>query len=363
MKRFIVSILCVSVFFIGLGGLVDRVGATFKSDEQALALIKQARAAIGGDANITNVRALTITAKATQNFTLDGATKSEQGDLEINLQLPNGYSKMLKIGNEGDAGGVKSERDVVIVRRDGDAQLLDKIESSDGKKKIFVMKKGEGEPMVFNSEGATADGKHKFVIKKGEENIEEVGTADDNKIIVNKVLHAAKGGMRHNELFRTAFALLLSAPEGSEVSYTYAGEGDVDGNSCNIIVAQTGGETFKLFLDKSTSLPRMMSFQAVKPLIIKFNKADVGASGEKEHRTFVRRAEGMEKLEKAEFQVRFSDYRSVGGLQMPYKWTQTVGGQVDQTVDIVNYEINPSNIAEKFQKSERKVMMRTPKPQ
>ena len=56
MKRFIVSILCVTVFFIGLGGLVEKVAAGFKSDERALAIIKQARAAIGGEANIANAR-------------------------------------------------------------------------------------------------------------------------------------------------------------------------------------------------------------------------------------------------------------------------------------------------------------------
>jgi len=360
MKRFIVSILCVSVFFIGLGSLIDGVGATFKSDEKALNLIKQARVAIGGDANITNVRALTISGKATQNFTFDGTTKSEQGDLEINLQLPNQYSKSLKLGSEGDGQKVRKEVDVLIVNKEGEAPMLEKIENGDGRKKVFVMKKGEGEPMVFNSDGTAADGKHKFIIKKGDGKTEEISGADGNKIIVNKDVHVARGGMRHNELFRMAFALLLSAPEGLDVSYTYAGEGDVDGTSCNIIVAQTGGETFKLFLDQSTSLPRMMSYQAVKPLVIKFNKTDAPANGEKDTMTFVRQAEAMEK---AEFQVKFSDYRSVGGLQMPFKWTQSVGGQIDQTVDIVNYEINPSNIAEKFQKSSNRVMMKMTKPQ
>jgi hypothetical protein len=68
MKKFIVSVLCAAIFFIGLGGLVEKAAAGFKSDERALAIIKQARAAIGGEANIANVRALTITAKATHNF-------------------------------------------------------------------------------------------------------------------------------------------------------------------------------------------------------------------------------------------------------------------------------------------------------
>lgn len=362
MKRFTVSILCVSAFFMGLGSLVDRVGAKFKSDEKALTLIKQARIAIGGDANINNVRALTISGKATQNFTLDGAVKSEQGDLEINLQLPNLYSKMLKIGdNGGGEVNVRKEVNVIVVGKDGDATKFDKIETGDGQKKVFVMKKGEGESVIIDSDKANADGKHTFVIKRGGENVEGLSVADSNKIIVNKEqIYGAGSEMRQNELFRTAFALLLSAPEGSDADYTFAGEADVDGNSCSVVAAQTGGETFKLYLDKSTSLPRMMTFQAVKPLVIKFNKNDAKLSGDKEPMTFVRHAEAFEK---AEFQLKFSDYRSVGGLQMPFKWTQTVGGQTDQTVDITSYEINPAAIAEKFQTRSPKVIIRTPKPQ
>ena len=56
MKRFIFSILCVSVFFIGVGSLVERTGAKFKSDEKALALIDKARQAIGGDAAVRKSR-------------------------------------------------------------------------------------------------------------------------------------------------------------------------------------------------------------------------------------------------------------------------------------------------------------------
>ena len=44
-------------------------------------------------------------------------------------------------------------------------------------------------------------------------------------------------------------------------------------------------------------------------------------------------------------------------MQLPYKWTQTVGGEADETFDMTSYEINPANIAEKFQG--QKVRMRT----
>lgn len=363
MKRFIVSVLCVSVFFIGLGSLADKVGAKFKSDEKALELIKRARTAIGGDANIASVRSLSITGKATQNFAFDGESRSEQGDLEINMQLPtNQFSKSLKLGTGSEAKGLPHEMDVFVVRKEGAAMPLEKIEGAEGRKNIVIMRKGEGEPVLLNQDGTAVEGRHKFVIRKGDGNVEDFTTEDGKKIAIDKeVLHAAKGGIRHNEHFRTAFALLLSAPEGVDVSYTYVGESDVDGNSCDIVAAQTGSETFKLYLDKSTSLPRMMTYQAVKPFVIKLNKEDAKANGEKVRVNAVRHA--ADRMEKAEYQVKFSDYRSVGGLQMPFKWTQSVSGQIDQTVDIVNYEVNPANIAEKFQKPGTRTFFRTVKPQ
>ena len=58
MKRFIISVLSVTVFCVGLGALVEKVGAKFKSDEKALALIKQARIAIGGEQSIADVRSM-----------------------------------------------------------------------------------------------------------------------------------------------------------------------------------------------------------------------------------------------------------------------------------------------------------------
>ncbi len=63
--------------------------------------------------------------------------------------------------------------------------------------------------------------------------------------------------------------------------------------------------------------------------------------------------------EPAEFQVRFSDYRAVGSVLLPHRWTQTVGGSADETVDVTSYEINPANIAEKFQNLSPKILIRT----
>jgi hypothetical protein len=94
------------------------------------------------------------------------------------------------------------------------------------------------------------------------------------------------------------------------------------------------------------------------PNVVKF-KAEAPKTGDaaKDTMVFTRSMAGTGT---AEFSVKFADYRTVGGLQLPYKWTQTVGGNLDETFDVTSYEINPANISEKFQN--QKVMVRTIKP-
>ena len=128
------------------------------------------------------------------------------------------------------------------------------------------------------------------------------------------------------------------------------------------INAAFAGATFKLYLGQTSNLPVMMTYTGMKmPMIMKF-KADGAKAGElkdKEHTVFLRKVDGPP-METAEFSVKFSDYRTVSGVQLPFKWTQTVGGAADETFDVTSYDINPANIADRFQN--QKVMVRTAKP-
>ncbi len=189
MKRFIFSILCVSVFFIGIGSLVDKVGARFKSDERALEIIKQARIAIGGEEAIKNVRSLTINGRASKTFSFDGTSRTEQGDLEVALQLPNQFTKMMKFGSGQEGAGENLiDKNVVIIRNGGDKADF-KIEYLDGaNKNVVIMKKGDGDNFELLKNGTSADG---------------------HKIIVNKDLGFSGEGFRANELFRKTFAAFL----------------------------------------------------------------------------------------------------------------------------------------------------------
>lgn len=344
MKKFIFSILSVSVFFVGIGGLINQVGAKFKSDERALEIIAQARQAIGGDAAIKTVKSLTIVGNTTHSFTIDGATKTEQGSVEINLQLPNHFSKTLKLGQENAGGEGENivEKDVKILVREANGETADlRPDASDGSnKRVVRIIKGDAANTEELKEGVSADG---------------------HKVFVNKDVRFTEGAHRQNELFRTTFALLLSAPEGSDVSYTFVGEGSVDGSSCDIVQAQMSGDSaFKIYIDKSSHLPLMLTYQGMKPMMFRFEKGAAKTEAGTDVRVISRRSDTATS-ELQEFQIKFSDYRSVGDVRLPYKWTQTVGGQVDQTTDIVSYVINPANIADKFTPARQRVLLRSDK--
>ncbi len=408
MKRFIFSILFVTVFCIGLGALADKAGANFKSDEKALALIQKARLAIGGESAITSVQSMAIVGKTTRNFKIDGSERSEQGDTEIAMQLPDKLMKMIKIGHDDGTGdGTKmfdKQINVVVAGAEKGKMQVTVDTDDDGNgapvKKI-VIKKDDGTVQEFTgaeadkiiaADGASASaGKpvRKIIIKRPDGTTQELTGAEADKEIAkngdtaniwtskdgktininreNVVVDRAGGqheSMKHNELLRLTLSLLITAPQGMDVSYTFGGESSVDGTACNIVNADFAGTTFKLYLGQTSNLPVMMTYTGMKmPMIMKF-KTEADKVGEqpkdKADVVFLRKVDGP-RPETAEFNVKFSDYRSVNGIQLPFKWTQTVGGAADETFDVTNYDINPANIADRF--SNQNVKFRVMKDQ
>lgn len=353
MKRFIFSILMVTVFFLGVGALIDTSSAHFKSDEKALELVRKARTALGGESSLVAVQSMIIKGRTTHTVNLNGSTRTEQGDSEIAFQMPDKVMHMVKIGDANgadDDGLVDKQVDVVVVRNSNDGEKVawtgkDKgagTTSSEPKTKVFV-KHGEGDkaPSTWTTkDGNTINVEGKDVI------IERAGAAKGHHTM-----------SRHNEMLRLTLSLLLTAPQGVEVDYTYGGEGNVDGTSCDIVLATAFGQSFKLYLDRSSNLPVMMSYNSVRiPRMMHFEKeAAPGADGKE--RVVFQKIDAS-KAPTAEFTVKFSDYRSTGGVQLPYKWTQTVGGEADEVFDVTSYEINPANILERFK--DVKVKVRKP---
>ena len=158
-------------------------------------------------------------------------------------------------------------------------------------------------------------------------------------------------------------SLLLTAPQGIDVVYTYAGEISIDGTPCDAVNAAFGGSTFKLFISRASSLPVAMTYTGMRmPEVIKFRHADpVDDTKEKGTMVFTTRLDAS--ADSAEFTVKFADYRSTGGVQLPYRWTTTAGDKTVETFEVTSYDVNPADIANRFNGSGgQRVMIRTTKP-
>ncbi len=367
MKRFITTVLTVSVFFIGLGAMIENVGARFRSDEKALEIIRAARAAIGGEAAIKEIRGLVIVGKSTNSIKLNGVDKTETGETEIAFQLPDQLMKTIKIGShDGDGGDtqlIQKRVDVEVIHKTKDGSVsVGKgegkgvgIGAEPGGKKIIVKEVAEGEKATWVGK----DGEAKVFVRKQGDGGTWTSKDGTHDIQLDKVA-AHHGAMRQNELLRTTLGLLLTAPDGMDVSYTFVGEGDVDGTAVNIINASFGGATYKLFIGRANNLPVAMSYTGhAMPVIMHFNKeVTAPKDGNKDVMVFKRHDEMAGKS--AEFTVKFSDYRTTGSVQLPYKWTTAGGGQTTEVFDVTSYDINPANIAEKFKDQKVKVRMKHP---
>jgi hypothetical protein len=363
MKKFILTVLFVSVFFIGVGSIVEKTSAKFTSDAKALEIIKQTRIAIGGEANLKDVQRMTIVGSSTNFFEKEGIQKIEQGSLEINMKLPNQFSKTVKIGNpENAADGTEVRKEVnVFVMKKGDS---DNVEwKSDNNENVTV----EGDKIIIKKDDGTTeeikiDSKNKIRIYKdsdGKVLTEDIENTNGKKVIIIKdtdgrvvtedivgpkmIEFSNDVGVRDNEMLRTTIALLMTAPKGSDVAYEFVGTGDVDGNPSNIIHVISGDSSFKLYLNATTNLPQMVSYYGnpENPKVFHIDKLE---NLTKEQ--MIEMKKNM--VEQTVHNLKFSDFRSVGNLLLPYRWTESANNKQIQNIDITSYEINPANIVDKF---------------
>ena len=221
----------------------------------------------------------------------------------------------------------------------------------------------EIEKVTSDGESSTADGRKVILRTKTAGDVDNVVVGTNVEQRKHAMLERTGGpgemaGHRENELFRTALSLLLTAPEGMDVNFTFVCEGDVDSTPCNIVNAEFAGSNVKLFLSKASSLPVMISYSGHAMGNVMFFRTKDPAAGEPEKGTMVFTTK-VDAPEMAEVQVRLGDYRGVNGVQLPYKWTTSVGGQTTEVFDVAGYDLNPANIAEKFQN--QKVMVRATK--
>lgn len=348
-KKITILFLQISLVWMGVSVLVDSVSATKQSSERALELIRQARAAIGGDGAVKNVQNLSMKGKSQRIVKIKNqADKELNGDFEMAVILPDQIIRMEKFGvEEGSAKG----------------EVFDE-EMNSSEKHVILELDDEG-----GAEG-----------EKG--NLEAARMSGDN------------------EMFRFTLGFLLTPPKGANLSYDYSGEENIDGRAANVIVVNSGGKSImRLYLDKQSNLPLMMSykgFAAHMPHMFEdvekignakvFERTPAGKDvvivrepNQNERKELPDKVTFSRKIEKgempangqmfkvrlgepaeADIQLKFGDYRTVNGIKLPHQLTEIVNGNVTLSTTIDSYEINVPNLAERFKQNHVRIRVKHP---
>ena len=156
------------------------------------------------------------------------------------------------------------------------------------------------------------------------------------------------------EMTRYLLALLVTSPATQTLDYKYAGESDVDDSHADVVEI-TGADKFsaRLFFDKQTHLPLLLSYRAPKPRIVTMTRragSDPDEVKKAREDAEKKMTEENAKPEEVDFFIRLSDQKKEGGLTLPHRLTFLAETEVSEEFEISKYKLNPQFKTDKFQK-------------
>lgn len=269
------------------------------ADPKAAAVLAEARKAIGGDANLAAVTALTVAGK--QSRTMGDMQMS--GDFEIAMMLPDKYLKT-QVDN--------TPMGVTLTRESGFS--------------------GD-QPLIHNSSGH-GGGNVRIIMGTPGVRPGEKPTSEQQAQIDAQMLRAQR-----QDFARLVLAWLAVAPAGMPLEFVHAGEAESPDGRADVIDVK-GPDNFaaKLFVDKKTRLPLMVAYRAVEPRMRTMTAR--GAAGNPDQATR-EAAEQMQAPPMSDIQLFFSDHRKVDGLTLPFKVSKSVDGKPTEEWDVEKIKVNP----------------------
>jgi len=300
--RKILSLLAITIFCTSVALATD--------DARAQEILKQARQAIGGDEQLQKIQSLQINGQYRRMF----GDRQMGGDREISISLPNKYL----VEDAMNAGGLSTAM-INFRGLNGD--------------KAWSGNSGGGGGMVFRIAGP---GGQQASPEQMEEMLRRIYTA---------------------EFSRYLLAIILTPPPSLTVEYKYAGESDVEDVQADVIdVSGPNNFAVRVFFDKKSHMPLLLSYRGPKPRIMTMTRQ--AGSGSKPEDVAKARAEAEKKMqaetpavpEEADFYIRMTDYKKVGGVTLPYKLTFLTENEVSEEFEISKYQLNPQFKADRFEK-------------
>ncbi len=284
----------------------------FADDPRAQEILRQARTAVGGDALLQKIQSIGI--KGLYRRIL--GERELAGDREVSILLPDKYL----VEDAMNPGGLST---ALVNTRGLNGEHA------------WTASSGGGGAMIFRMGGPGG----------------QQATPEQQEAMFRRIYGT--------EFTRYLLAILLMPPPSFAVDYKYAGESDVEDAHADVIEV-TGPDKFavRLFFDKQTHLPLLLSYRGIKPRIMTaFNrstdrnvKVEDAVKHAKEEADKKLAAEPAPKPEEVDFFIRLTDYKKVGGLLLPHKLTFLTEADVSEEFQISKYQLNPSFKPDTFQK-------------
>ena len=281
------------------------------ADSRAQEVLKQAREAIGGEEQLQKLQGLHINGQYRRTF----GDRQMEGDREISILLPNKY-------------------------------LVEDAMNAGGHSISMTNTRGLNGDRAWS---ANSGGGGNMIIRMG---------APGGQTLTPEQIEAAQRRMYSAEFSRYLLAMVLTAPASLAVEYKYAGESDVEGVQADVIDV-TGPDNFsaRIFFDKQSHLPLLLSYRGPKPRIMTMTRQGGAAARSPEDIKKAReeaekklQAEGPAPREEVDFFIRLTDHKKVGGLMLPHKLTFLTENEVSEEFDIKKYQVNPQFKTDRFEK-------------
>ena len=171
-------------------------------------------------------------------------------------------------------------------------------------------------------------------------------------------MEAAQRRMYQAEFSRYLLAMILTAPSSLAVEFKYAGESDVEDIPADVLDV-IGPDRFsaRLFFDKKTHLPLLLSYRGPKPRMLTMTRQGGDRASPEDIKKAREEAEKKMRAEapagppeEVDFFIRLTDHRKVDGVMLPHKFTFLTESEVSEEFEISKYQVNPQFKADKFEK-------------
>jgi len=273
-------------------------------DPKAQDVLKQARAALGGEAALAKVQSLTVTGSSRRTF----GEREVTADVTLDALFPDKYKRTEDVGIQGGPSFTR------VSAVNGSEVWDDSTNRGGGGGFRFGGPGGQG------GQGAPAG---------------RQVTEEDRQRFRQMQERRMKG-----EFARYALIWLLK----TDAAVTYGGVAEApDGKADVLDVKPVDAPEMKLFVDQASHKPLMLTYEGLMPRVA-FNRNGQRPTPEE-----------IEKMrntppQQVTFEVHFTDYKKVDGVLLPHTITQGTNGTVNEEFTIEKYKLNAPLKPEQFVK-------------